>query len=86
MSEEPQFPPIPDIGEHVLGKSKKEPREYTVVKCENCKKDYSRPFKVGDYVFKEVINEECPFCKKKDDLNIIEIYSEWINPKKEKKK
>ncbi len=34
----------------------------TEVICEGCGHKYVRPFKKGDYVFKEV--EECPRCKK----------------------
>jgi len=85
MAEEPQFPPLPDVGEILDRKSRFIPKKTTVVKCRECKAKYSREFKAGDYVFKKVSDEDCKECNRNTILDIEEIYSEWIDPKKEKK-
>ena len=84
MAEEPQFPPLPDIGEILERKDRFQPKKTTVLKCEECKAKYSREFKTGDFVFKKVDDEECKECQRKKTLNIEEIYSEWVDPKKKK--
>jgi len=83
MAEEPQFPPIPDVGEVLTRKKKLKERVKSVIKCSNCKKEYTREFKPGDYTFKKLLDEECKECRKKEVLTITEIFSEWYNPKKE---
>ena len=85
MAEEPQFPPLPDIGDVMDRKKKLVEKITTVVKCEECKEKYSRIFKPGDYIFKKGLEEECEKCHKIQSLIITEIYSEWIDPKKSTK-
>jgi Zn finger protein HypA/HybF involved in hydrogenase expression len=85
MAEEPQLPPIPAIGEILDRKKKFVEKKHTVIKCKACKETISQEFKEGDFVFKELNGEECEKCHQKESLIIIEIYSEWIDPKKKKK-
>ena len=82
MSEEPQFPPIPDIGDIVKRKDREFLRVTSVLKCGNCSAKYERFFKEGDYTFKKLSDEECIKCHNKSSLTIEEIFSEWIDPKK----
>ena len=84
MAEEPQFPPLPDIGDILDRKKRFIPKKTTVLKCKECNTKYSREFKAGDYVFKKVTDEDCKECNRNTTLDIEEIYSEWIDPKKEK--
>ena len=86
MAEEPQLPMIPDIGEILDRKDRFVVHKTSVVKCKECKAKYNREFKEGDYTFKKLIEEECKECKKEGALTIEEIYSEWIDPKKKKKR
>ncbi|TFG07070.1 MAG: hypothetical protein EU539_06000 [Promethearchaeota archaeon] len=85
MGEEPQFPPIPAIGDIIDRKDRFFQRKYTVIKCETCQAKYKREFKPGDFTFKKLPDEECEKCHARG-AKIEEIYSEWIDPKKEKKK
>jgi Zn finger protein HypA/HybF involved in hydrogenase expression len=82
MAEEPQFPSIPAIGEILDRKKKFVERKHSVLKCKACQESYSRLFKPGDFVFKELTDEECEKCHRSSSLSIVEIYSEWVNPKK----
>lgn len=84
MSEEPQFPPIPDIGNILKLKDYVIQKITSVVKCRKCSAKYERSFKKGDYTFKKLSEEECIKCKKKNSLTIEEIFSEWMDPKKGK--
>ena len=84
MGEEPQFPPIPSISEVYYRKDRIFERKFTVIKCESCQAKYERPFKPGDYTFKKVTDEQCEKCQR-TKLNITEIYSEFVDPKKDKK-
>ncbi|MFX1411297.1 MAG: hypothetical protein ACFFA6_13185 [Promethearchaeota archaeon] len=84
MGEEPQLPPIPAIGEVLDRKKSFVERKHSVLKCEACQTDYTRTFKPGDFVFRKLTDEECEKCHRRK-LTVIEIYSEWINPKKVKK-
>ncbi|MHA1726710.1 MAG: hypothetical protein ACTSYC_05965 [Promethearchaeota archaeon] len=87
MSEEPQLPPLPDIGVDAIGRKKRfSERIKTVVKCGSCYENYTRDFIKGDYTFKRLTGEKCPKCNASQSLTITEIFSEWIDPKKEKKK
>ena len=85
MAEEPQFPPLPDIGDVMDRKKNLVEKITTVVKCEECKEKYSRVFKPGDYIFRKEPEEECEKCNKIQSLVIAEIYSEWVDPKKSTK-
>lgn len=85
MSEEPQLPSIPDIGDALSRKDRFIEKKSSVLKCKECKAKYERPFKVGDYTFKKLIDEECEKCHRSKSLIIEEIYSEWIDPKKKPK-
>ena len=59
-------------------------REFSVIKCSQCKKEKIVKFIPGDYTYKELKDQECEFCRSKDALTITEIFSEWYNPNKEK--
>jgi hypothetical protein len=85
MGEEPNLPPIPDLGEILYRKERYIEAIYTIIKCDKCQAKNSRTFEPGDYTFKKLENEECKECHRKGST-IVEIYSEWIDPKKRKKK
>ncbi|MFX1364625.1 MAG: hypothetical protein ACFFCE_12390 [Promethearchaeota archaeon] len=82
MAEEPQLPPLPSITDDWDRKKSFVERKYSVIKCEKCREDFSREFKPGDFVFKKLSEEKCEKCQRTKSLTIIEIYSEWVNPKK----
>lgn len=82
MSDEPQFPSIPAIGEILDRKKKFVERKHTVLKCDSCQESYSRLFKPGDFVFKKLTEEECEKCHRSKSLTIVEIYSEWVDKHK----
>ncbi|MFX1464664.1 MAG: hypothetical protein ACFFBF_16700 [Promethearchaeota archaeon] len=82
MAEEPQFPPIPAVTDDWDRKERMVEKKHSVIKCGACHEDYSRIFKPGDYVFKKLREEECEKCHRGRSLTIVEIYSEWIDPKK----
>ncbi|NVM38152.1 MAG: hypothetical protein HWN81_21340 [Candidatus Lokiarchaeota archaeon] len=84
MAEEPQFPPLPDIGDILDRKDRFKQKKTAVLKCRECKVKYPREFKEGDYVFKNLKDETCKECNRNATLTIEEIYSEWIDPKKKK--
>ncbi|MEJ2248457.1 MAG: hypothetical protein P8Y70_03095 [Candidatus Lokiarchaeota archaeon] len=84
MSEEPQLPPLPAIGDILDRKDKFVQKVYTVIKCNDCKEKYTRNFKPGDYTFKTLTEEKCEKCSKSGSSIIEEIYSKWVDPKKEK--
>lgn len=91
MGEEPQLPPIPDIGvEAFTRKDRFYEKVNTVVRCGDCHETFTREFKKGDFTFKKLSEEKCPKCSAEKNLMIEEIYSEWLDPrkvpKKEKKK
>jgi hypothetical protein len=81
MAEEPQLPEIPDVGEIVDRKKRFVEKKHTIIKCDNCLESFSRVFKPGDYFFKK-LEEECEKCHRTKSLTIVEIYSEWVDPKK----
>lgn len=58
------------------------PKPLTHLKCLECGTLNSRPFKEGDYVFKEV-EEKCPKCGA-NRMKIVGIYVEDKVTKKEK--
>ncbi len=84
MSDEPVLPPIPAIGEVLDRKKNMVEKKYSVIKCGDCKADFSREFKPGDFVFKKLTDNECEKCQQTKSLTVIEIYSEWVDPKKKK--
>ena len=84
MSDEPVLPPIPAIGDVLDRKKNMVEKKYSVIKCGACKADFSREFKPGDFVFKKLTDEECDKCQQTKSLTVIEIYSEWVDPKKKK--
>ena len=83
MSEEPQLPPIPCIGDILDRKDRFVQKVSSVILCGKCRSKSTRVFKTGDYTFKKIDNEKCPECKAITSSIITEIYSEWIDPKKE---
>ena len=84
MSEEPELPSIPAIGDILDRKDRFIQKVYTVIQCGNCGEKNTRPFEKGDYTFKKLNNEKCPKCEKTSDSLIVEIFSEWEDPKKDK--
>ena len=82
--DEPVFPPIPSVGDILDRKKRFVEKKHSVIKCGDCKESFSRTFKAGDFVFKNLTDEECEKCHQTKSLTIIEIYSEWIDPKKKK--
>jgi len=77
------LPPIPAITDEFKRKERIIEAKYTVLKCYGCHAKYSRTFKPGDFTFKKLTDEECEKCHLKK-LTIVEIYSEWVDPKKKK--
>ena len=77
------FPPIPAITDEFKRKERVIESKHSVLKCNACQAKYSRPFKPGDFTFKKLTDEECQKCGRKK-LTIVEIYSEWVDPKKKK--
>jgi len=49
---------------------------FTIEVCSSCGFKMKRPFKAGDYIFKE--GEECSHCKSKNTTMIDMIYAEAI--------
>ncbi len=84
MSEEPELPPLPAIGDILDRKDRFIQKVYSVIKCRNCQKKYTREFKKGDFTFKELEDEKCLECQKSGNSVITEVYSEWIDPRKQK--
>ncbi len=82
MSEEPQFPPLPDIGDILERKKNLVELIFSVLKCNSCRAKYERTFIPGDYTFKNLEDEACKKCSKKNSLTITEIYSNWVKPNK----
>ena len=80
---DPELPMIPDIGDILDRKDKMVEKITTVIKCRSCNVKYTRSFTPGDFTFKKLTDEKCKEGSK-DTLVIEEIYSEWINPKKNK--
>ena len=81
---EPQFPPIPAIGDILDRKERFIQEKYTVLKCNSCQAKITRNFKNGDFTFKKLTDQQCEKCHS-NKLSIVEIYSEWVDPKKKKK-
>jgi hypothetical protein len=84
MSEEPQLPPLPAIGDILDRKDRFIQKVYSVIQCKECKNKHKRPFEKGDYTFKTLEDEKCEECGSKGISLITEIYSEWIDPKEDK--
>ena len=85
MSEEPQLPEVPSITDDWDRKERFVEKKSSIVKCGQCNEKVTRSFKPGDFVFKKLTDEECEKCHTKQSLTIVEIYSEWVDPKKQKK-
>jgi predicted RNA-binding protein len=81
MAETPQFPDMPDVGDILDRKERFVLKKTTVLKCKECSDKYSREFTEGDYIFKQINDEECKECHRSKVLAVEEIYSEWIDPK-----
>ncbi|TFG23207.1 MAG: hypothetical protein EU529_08065 [Promethearchaeota archaeon] len=77
------FPPIPAITDEFKRKERVIESKTSVLECKGCQAKYSRPFKPGDFTFKKLTDEECQKCGLRK-LTIVEVYSEWIDPKKKK--
>jgi len=82
MSDQPTFPDLPDIGDILDRKERFIVKKTTVLKCKECNSKYSRKFTEGDYIFKKIDDEECKECHRSKILEVEEIFSEWIDPKK----
>ncbi len=81
MSEEPQLPPLPSLGDVLDRKERFIQKVYSVIKCNECGETFTREFNKGDYTFKSVEGEECPKCNNITKGTIIRVYSEWVDPK-----
>mgnify|MGYP006277214829 CR=1 FL=1 len=81
MSEEPNLPPLPSLGDVLDRKERFIQKVFSVIKCDRCDETFTREFKKGDYTFKNVQGEKCSKCKESSQGTIIRVYSEWIDPK-----
>ncbi|MHA1110656.1 MAG: hypothetical protein ACTSRE_06105 [Promethearchaeota archaeon] len=75
MSEVPQLPPIPSLGENI--KKNMIEKKTSVLKCDNCGRKAKRPFEVGDFVFRKLSGKNCPKCDK-SQYTIVQVYGEWV--------
>ena len=73
MSEGPELPSLPDIGDILDRKKRFIQKKTTVLKCKECNSKYSREFKEGDYIFKKIDGEECKECHRNKILAVEEI-------------
>lgn len=85
MSDEPNLPPIPSIGDILTRKDNEKEFKTSIIECINCGKRTERPFQEGDYVFKVFEGQSCEKCSK-TQKRIIEIFAEFRKVKKGKTK
>ncbi|MHA1340993.1 MAG: hypothetical protein ACTSRZ_13665 [Promethearchaeota archaeon] len=85
MSEEPNLPPIPSIGDVLTRKKGYIEYKYTVLLCTSCNAKTERLFKEGDYVFKKIEDKPCQKCSNVE-FTITEIYAEYKKEGKKNKK
>jgi hypothetical protein len=84
MSEEPQFPPIPSMGEEI--KKNMIEKKTSILKCDNCGRSAKRPFEAGDYVFAKIENgKSCPQCSN-TNYTIMQIHGEWVKSSRKERK
>jgi len=83
MSEEPQLPPLPSLGEIV--KKNMIEKKISVLRCDHCGRDAKRPFETGDYVFLKIEGKECPKCNK-NRYTILKVYGEWVKSTRKERK
>ena len=83
MSEEPQLPPIPSLGDKI--KKNMIEKKTSVLSCDNCGRKAKRPFESGDYVFLKLTGKECPKCSKKS-YTITQVYGEWVKATRKERK
>ena len=84
MSEEPQLPPIPSLGDTI--KKNMVEKKISVLKCDNCGAKIKRPFESGEFVFKKIVGNLCPKCKKETNYTVIQIYGEWVKASRKERK
>ncbi|MBD3353530.1 MAG: hypothetical protein GF364_18750 [Candidatus Lokiarchaeota archaeon] len=85
MSEEPQLPPIPAIGDVLDRKDDMKEFKYTLYECLECGERNTRDFIEGDFVFKIFDGKKCENCNSNKYI-IKKIYAEFKKSKKGKKK
>jgi hypothetical protein len=83
MSEEPQLPPIPSLGENI--KKNMVEKKTSVLKCDKCGRKVKRPFEEGDFVFRKITGKECRKCQE-TKYTIIQIYGEWVKGNRKERK
>lgn len=76
ISEEPQFPSIPSIGDVVTRKDNMKEFKTTVLKCSGCAHKKNRTFQEGDFVFKKIEEEKCEKCGNRE-YSVVEIFAEY---------
>jgi hypothetical protein len=85
ISDEPQFPSIPSIGDVVTRKDNMKEFKTTVLKCIGCGHKKNRSFQEGDFVFKKFEEEECEKCGI-HEYTIVEIFAVYKKEERRKKK
>ncbi len=83
MSEEPQLPPIPSLGDNI--KKNMIEKKTSVLKCDNCGRKAKRPFEDGDFVFRKLSGKNCPKCNE-TKYTIIQVYGEWVKATRRERK
>lgn len=84
MSDEPNLPPIPSLGD-VLTRKNMEEFKTTILKCIKCGNKMKRPFEEGDYIYRKFQGKPCSKCSNEDYL-ILEIFADYRKSKKKEKK
>lgn len=84
MSQEPNLPPLPSIGDVLTRKEDLKEYKTTVIKCLECNKTIERDFQDGDYVHKKS-GVKCKHCNRENAI-ITSIYANWEKPKEHRKR
>lgn len=85
ISDEPQFPSIPSIGDVVTRKDNLKEFKTTVFKCTGCGHKKNQLFQEGDFVFKKFKEEECEKCGIHEYM-IVEIFAEYKKEERRRKR
>ena len=85
MSDEPNLPPIPSIGDILTRKDNEKEFKTTIIECIGCGKRTEKPFQEGEFVFKIFEEKPCEKCSK-TQFRIVEIFAEYKKVKKQESK
>ena len=85
ISDEPQFPYIPSIGDVVTRKDNLKEFKTTIFKCTDCGYKKNQPVQAGDFVFKKFKEDKCEKCGN-HEYTIVEIFAEYKKEDKRKRK